>query len=487
VSLRRRGRSLFWTITGLFLLTLVLGTLVQALVTLAVLRPLEERDARARAELVASGLAADIAAWPGPPAAPALDTLLAGHRLELGPRPPWIVWLPRDGDMITEPRGRERLVSRLLGGNAAPDSAPAEPRAREPQIRLEVMARRSVVRGPEVLGEVLVLRPVRPNRGPGFQLSRSSLLFLPIAMAASVVAGLGIVRLLVRRLRALETLAARVTEGDLSVRIADTSGDEIGRLAGQLDHMTERLAEARDRVESTERQRRQLFADITHELATPLTTIRGYAETLLDPSVPVSDEERARYLRGVMAEARRLDRLIRDLFELARLEAGAAPLEKEPLDLAALCRNTIQRFEPRFRDARLALTWHPADGEAWIEADGHRMEEVLENLLVNALRYVPAGGAVEVSLAPVATGSVGFALSVSDDGPGIPLEELPHVFERFYRGAGARGAGGSHEDPGSGLGLAIVREIVERHAGTVRAVPCVPHGLSIVVELPARA
>src|SRR5207245_10875504 len=132
------------------------------------------------------------------------------------------------------------------------------------------------------------------------------------------------------------------------------------------------------------RQRRQRFADITHELVTPLTSIRGYAETLLDPHVTVSAPERSRYVHGVLDEARRLDRLIRDLFELARLEAGATPLVKERLDWAALCRNTIARFEPRFRGAGLKAVWGDSLEEAWIEADGHRIEEVLDNLLVNA-------------------------------------------------------------------------------------------------------
>jgi len=292
----------------------------------------------------------------------------------------------------------------------------------------------------------------------------------------------------------MELLAARVAEGDLTVRIADRSGDEIGRLAEQLDRMTERLATAREQLTENELQRRQLFADITHELATPLTSIRGYAETLLDPGVPVSPEERTHYVRGLLDESRRMDLLIRDLFELARLEAGAAPLTREPLDWAALCRNTIDRFQPRFQKAGLGLIWLGPPQEAWITADGRRMEQVLENLLVNALRYVPPGGRVEVRLTtgggPASGGTPMHRLVVSDDGPGIPGEELPLVFGRFYRGTGfARRAGGdpgAARDPGgSGLGLAIVREIVERHGGTARADTRSPRGLAITIEIPS--
>jgi signal transduction histidine kinase len=479
VTPARRGRSLFWTIAGLFLLTVALGTLLQALVADEVLRPLEARDARARAEIVASGLAADLAAAPAAATGEDLDSLLARRRPELGAHPGWILYRAADGTILGAAPARARFFEHPPAEGPAPGPPPERPRAHGPPGRTEMLARRAVVRGSTLLGEVQIMRPARPPGGPGFLATRTAILFLPIAMLASVVAGLIILRLLVRRLRALETLAARVTEGDLSVRIADTSGDEIGRLAERLDRMTERLAEARAQLEATERQRRQLFADITHELATPLTSIRGYAETMLDAHVQVSQQERTGYLRSVLEESRRLDRLIRDLFELARLEAGAAPLEKERLDWVALSRNTIGRFEPRFRDAGLALLWRGSLPQAWIEADGRRMEEVLENLLTNALRYVPAGGTVELSIERVGGIANRFRLTASDDGPGVPAEELSLVFERFYRGAGVRSSSGS------GLGLAIVREIVHRHGGEVRAGRREPQGTTFVVEIPA--
>ncbi len=521
-----RGRSLFWTITGMFLLAVVLGTLVQVFVAVAVLRPLEARESRARAEVVASGLAAEIATAPRPLEPAELDSLLRQHRASLGNRPGLIAYRSADGRITTDPPDRARFLARMLAVASALEARPAlpreggpppealgarppeggvpppepfeargrhgrggpeqlrdhdGPRAPGPPGRFDLVVRRPVMRGPERLGEIIVLRPLRP---PGYLFeSQTALLFFPIAVIVSVVMGLALVRMLVRRLRAMETLAARVADGDLTVRIGDTRGDEIGRLAQRLDRMTERLAEARTRVEASEEQRRQLFADITHELATPLTSIRGYAETLLDPAVPKSDDERGRFVRGVLEESRRLDRLIRDLFELARLEAGASPLEKERLDWAALCRNTAERFEPRFQAAGLALKWREAPAGAWLEADGHRLEQVLENLLANALRYVPKGGTVELALERGAASDERYRLVVSDDGPGLPAAELAHVFERFYRAPGGDAAG---DRAGSGLGLAIVREIVRRHGGTVAARAREPLGLVITIELPAR-
>ena len=485
MSGRAHGRSLFWTISGVFLLAIVLGSLLQVLIAVAVLRPLQAREARTRAELAASGLAADIAAVGGPWRPGQLTALFQKHHATLGPGPGIMGYRDGVGWRGTDPPNRSRFLDRVLVG-APPERPPGESRGPRPPERREVIVRRPVMRGAERLGEVVVVRPLWSHGGPPFFESGTELLFLPVTLILSVAVGLLVVRMLVRRLLAMETLAARVAEGDLSVRIGDPSRDEIGRLAGRLDRMTERLAEARARVEATEHQRRQLFADITHELATPLTSIRGYAETLLDPGVSVSDQERSRYVRGVLEESRRLDRLIRDLFELARLEAGAAPLEQEPLDWAALCRNTTERFTQRFRDAGLELRWSKAPAAAWVEADGHRMEQVLENLLVNALRYVPSGGTVELSLGRSPVHADRCRLVVSDDGPGLPPEERAHVFERFYRSAGARGAGAVVDGGGSGLGLAIVREIVERHGGAAIAEPREPHGLAIVIELPAR-
>ena len=481
-----KGKSLFWTIAAIFLLTAAVGTLLQALVASAVLQPLEEREARARAELNASAIATAIAAVPGTLRGAELDTLLARHRVAI--RPAWIVFRSSDGAAVSSPPGRVPISGAGPGRDSLP-SLPLAPRG-EARGRLEVLARRAVTRGPETLGEVEVVRRMWPRGALGFLEPQESLLLFPVAILASAFAGLVLVRLLMRRLRAMELLATRVAEGDLSVRIADRSGDEIGRLAEQLDRMTERLAAARDQLTENELQRRQLFADITHELATPLTSIRGYAETLLDPGVPVSPEERTHYVRGLLDESRRMDLLIRDLFELARLEAGASPLSEERIDWSALCRNTIERFEPRFRKAGLTLAWVGPESEAWIMADGRRMEQVLENLLVNALRYVPRGGRVEARLDAATERHPKHRLTVSDDGLGIPEEELPLVFRRFYRGtASARRAGsepGSGRDPGgSGLGLAIVREIVERHGGTAHAECGSPRGLVILIELPA--
>ena len=471
----RGGQSLIWVVTGAFLAAAIVGAILQALVVLAVLRPIEARETRSRAELAVTGIASAFATAPAAPAGADLDTLLSRTRVQYGLRPALLVVRWSGGGLTTWPSEFQRLAARLLSDSTT-----------DADGRGAVLARHALEHGGGPLGEVLAVR--RPPRGPRpGEPSTPLLLYIPIAVLLSAALGVLLVRLLVRRLRALEALAARVAAGDFSARVADPRRDEIGRVAGQLDRMAERLAVARDALLHHEQQRRQLFADITHELATPLTSIRAAAETMLDPRVPLSDNERTRYLRGVLDESRRLDRLIRDLFELARLEAGATPLELERLDWAALARNTLDRFAPRYAAAGLSLALGECPAEAWVRADGARLEQVLDNLLVNALRYVPPGGHVVLSLVPAGGSRERWRLTVRDDGPGLPADELPRVFERFYRGTVSRATPDPGANGGSGLGLAIVREIMERHGGEVRARSSSPRGLAIEAELPALA
>ena len=147
-------------------------------------------------------------------------------------------------------------------------------------------------------------------------------------------------------------------------------------------------------------------------------------------------------MRGVLEESRRLDRLIRDLLELARLEAGARRSRGSRSTGRRCAANTLERFEPRLREAGLSWTWRAVPAEAWIEADGRRVEQVLDNLLANALRYVPREGTVQLTLDRPPEHPNRFRLVVSDDGPGLPEEDLTRVFERFYRSSGHRAASG---------------------------------------------
>jgi signal transduction histidine kinase len=351
-------------------------------------------------------------------------------------------------------------------------------------LRFEILCRDTIPgAGPGITaprGEVVAILVLGPGQARSPFDRRHLLFFLPLAVVVAGAAGLLLFRAQVTRLRALEGLATRVASGDLAVRVGDDSPDEIGRLGRQLDRMTEAMAADAGRLERADQERRRLLADISHELATPLTSIRGFAETLLNPDVSVNDAERADYLKRMLAESEKLDLLIRDLLDLARMEGGSAPLERTRLDWASLCRNTVDRFDPRFRAEGLTLRWTGPLEEAPVLGDGRRLEQLLDNLLENARRYVPRGGTVEVSLDRADAGVPDrFRLTVRDDGPGFAPSDLPHVFERFRRGQASR------DLPGSGLGLAIVAEIAQLHGGEVRAAHREPHGAILTVEIPA--
>ncbi len=526
-----RSPSLLLTFAGAFLVALVLGGLLQGLVVLAVVRPVTAqwvaRDARDFATRAAVVLA-EGAAHPAPGGASLGMSAAAGNAEEVraalidvtGGRGAVLLFVARDGEIVASDRSllrwRRRVAIDLAKegyriGSADIASAPTPPRGpgargergergepgasgeRNERIdrgpALHVVARAPLVTTDGMSWEVLaVARDPRifawPIEWP-MELPRPGLLFLPVAALVAGGAGFALFRVLSRRLRRLEDHAERVASGDLSARIADPGSDELGRLGASLNAMTARLAEARLRVEEADGTRRRLLADVTHELATPLTSIRGYAETLLNPAVPMSAEERHSALDAIRDEAARMDRLVQDVLDLARLEAGAAMLEPEEIDWTALCRAAMRRFEHRFRESALTLRWrddprgvapggNAPDGIV-VRADARRLEQVIDNLLSNALRYVPAGGAVSVSIE--AHGEVA-RLRVEDDGPGFPSSDLPHVFDRFYRADAARAAGGS------GLGLAIVREIARRHGGEVRAENHLPQGARIDFEIP---
>jgi signal transduction histidine kinase len=513
----RRGRSLFWTFAGVFLLVLLIGTLLQIVITAAVLRPLAAQRVREQAGRTLDRVARELASLPDHEQTfPLIEVLRRAQTPDavqvlcmhdgrvipdrrLGPAPYGRVLrvLAAAGlvDTLTARDPMGRPTRPVLSGEQPFDDGPppgeGPPPGDRPSRRgppppgppgplriddLELLAHRPVIRDGDAWGTVALLGPTRTSLW-SLPESRGLVLFLPLAVLAAGGAGLIMARILARRLRALEAVAGRVIAGDLAARIEEHGSDEVGRLEERFNEMTGRLAAAHSEVEHTERQRRQLFADISHELATPLTSIRGYVETLLDPKVSTTPEERASYLADVLDESKRLDLLISDLLDLARLESESRPLKRVRLDWKALCANAARRLAPQFEGAGLRLEWAESAEAAWIEADGRRLEQVVDNLLLNALRYVPSGGTVWLALTPCAERR--FRLTVSDDGPGIPAADLPHVFERFFRAESVRAQGGT------GLGLAIVREIVHQHGGEVRAEQRHPRGAVFVVELPA--
>jgi signal transduction histidine kinase len=270
-------------------------------------------------------------------------------------------------------------------------------------------------------------------------------------------------------LRAVMDAADRVAEGDYTVRVREHGPLPLRALAHAFNAMTERLAHA-------DRQRRDLMADVAHELRTPLSVLQGRLEGLLDGVYPRDDAQ----LAALVDETHVLSRLIEDLRTLALADAGALRLERESTDVAALVRDTVLAFQPEAARLGVTLAMAPAQtgaGGPVVDLDPVRIRQVLANLLSNALRHTPAGRAITVSVdsPPLDSGLDAVAVAVADAGEGIAAEDVPLIFDRFYKGQASRG---------SGLGLTIARRLVAAHGGEVWAASQPGAGTTITFTLP---
>ncbi|MBB3140423.1 sensor histidine kinase [Halomonas organivorans] len=275
-----------------------------------------------------------------------------------------------------------------------------------------------------------------------------------LAVLISGLLGLVWFALLTRRFSRLTAAVQRFAQGQWQARLDDPGRDELGRLGEAFNHMAGTIEAQVRALRETDRQRRELVANLSHDFRTPLTSLRGNVEHLLErDDLPV--EERRRRLVGVLDNASRLTRLAQQLSTLARLDAYDSPLQCEAFSLAELAHDIVGKFQDQARQAGVTLAVEVDPGLPWVEADLGLIDRALANLIDNALRATPADGRVCLwAEAEEKTVRVG----VSDDGVGIAPEELPLVTQRFHRTRDSRARG-----EGSGLGLSIVREIGERH------------------------
>jgi len=264
-------------------------------------------------------------------------------------------------------------------------------------------------------------------------------ILLVILIAIAVGSG---VRRMTRPMSNLIDAARRIESGDYSAQVPEWGSPDIRSVARAFNSMSARL-------KSMDEQRRSFLADVTHELRTPLSVIRGQAEAISDGVYPAD----AAHLAPILDATEALDRLVEDLRTLVQTDAGNLILHKEPTDLGALIHDTVESFRSQAESAGLSLTTQFADKLPAAEVDPARIRQVIGNLLSNSIRHTPPGGSVKV--AAVSAGDQ-LTITVTDTGEGIPPDLLPHVFERFVKGANSTG---------SGLGLAIAHDIAIAHAG----------------------
>ncbi len=307
----------------------------------------------------------------------------------------------------------------------------------------------------ELVGMVLVtVGAVSGNQIDAYltQVGRATWLAALVAGLVALVLGGLITWGVTRPMRELTQAAEAIAAGDLSQRVHISGGDEIGELAAAFNRMAAELQQA-------EELRRQMTADIAHELRTPLSVIQGNVEALQDGVFPLTMEA----LEPIQAKTELLARLVEDLRNLALAEAGRLPLDRQPTDLAELVQRVIVGFHPAAEARSIDMTLLPAGPLPPADLDPQRIEQVLVNLLSNALRHTPNSGRIAVEISPA--GPDRLTARVTDSGPGIPAADLLRVFERFYRVDKGRARG--QDGDGTGLGLAVARSIVEAHGGKI--------------------
>jgi signal transduction histidine kinase len=304
-------------------------------------------------------------------------------------------------------------------------------------------------------------------------------------LAAVLAVGLSVVvmRLLTRRLSELDSAmrefeAASHGDGNASEPDAWRGGDEIDRLTAAFGRLASRIQAQVRALQSTDAMRREMLANVSHDLRTPLTTLQGYLEAL-QLAGSLSPEERREYVDVALRQTRRLIKLVQQLLEVAKLDAAQVPIVKEPFSLADLLQDVAQKFSLAAAERRVEIELDVASNLPWVVADIGLIERVLDNLIDNALRHSASGGRVVLRLE---AREHGVRVTVTDAGPGLSPEQAARVFDRFYRADPSRsGATGN-----AGLGLSIVKGILDLHGARVEVDGRAGQGARFAFELPVQ-
>ena len=276
---------------------------------------------------------------------------------------------------------------------------------------------------------------------------------------------------LTRNFRKISEAVRRFQQGDATARVQLKGRGELSRLADNIDDMADTIVEQMEEVKSVERLRRELIANVSHDLRTPLAAIQGYAETLLMKHDSLEEDKRRRFTQTILTGTERMKRLVDQLFELSKLETQQVKVEAEHFNLPELVTDVVAKYELIAREKGINLKTDIPQQLPTTYADIALIDRVLQNLIDNALKYTPAGGEILISLKPERTG---VSVRIADSGLGIPENDLPYIFERYRKGSAE----------GNGLGLAIVKKILELHQSIIRVESRLNEGTSFQFELP---
>ncbi|HWR07490.1 HAMP domain-containing sensor histidine kinase [Sporomusa sp.] len=318
---------------------------------------------------------------------------------------------------------------------------------------------------------LFLFSPVTGATRTALALEQLLLYSLGAGILAAVLIGLLMARSLTRPLADISRAAAAFAGGDYQSRTNAIKSDEIGQLGRTFNSMASELAQI-------EQNRREFLSDVSHELKTPVASIQALAETMLD-GLAKKPEQRERYLASIVGETKRIGRLVGDLLDLSQLESGELTIVREKISLSELITVHCTKLMPFLEAKSLIITTELPETIPPVIADPDRLGQVLANLLTNAIRHADTGSIIAITAHPH---QQQIALTVSNTGPGIPAEHLPHIWERFYRVEKSRSRG----DGGTGLGLAITKKLVEAMGGTVNASSTPGEITAFTITLPAK-
>ncbi|WP_051330785.1 sensor histidine kinase [Aneurinibacillus terranovensis] len=327
-----------------------------------------------------------------------------------------------------------------------------------------------IMQNGKTTGEVVMFSPTEPIR-QAVRLLQWMLMITGI-VTVLVVSGLLFIisRMVVRPLIEMKQATSEIAQGRYSTRVPVLGNDEVAQLAHSINHMS-------NEIQFYQNQRNEFLADIGHELRTPITYLKGYSEVLLRNDY--TPDELTQSLTIIYEQSNRLQRLVQDLFDLARMEQGNFSFCFVPLSLEDVVTDVLSLVESSMDEKKISLEYEPPAMPMSIEGDKQRLEQVLLNILENARRYTPSGGKVYVRLNGTKTSA---EIQIEDTGPGISSEELPFIMERLYRVEKSR----SQETGGAGLGLAISKKIVEAHHGSLHVESEVGVGTKFTIQLPLK-
>ena len=304
-------------------------------------------------------------------------------------------------------------------------------------------------------------------------------------MLFALAAGLVLFASLTGRLKRLANAmdAFRSGAGQAQIKflpqVSSHRADEIDRLGSTFTQMSARIEDQMEQLQRADATRRELIANVSHDLRTPLATLQGYIETLLLKEDSLGPEERRSYLQTAIKHCERLSKLVSELLELAKLDSSDIRVEREPFNLSELAHDVVQKFQLKAAEKQIALSTKIEEDPPFVNADIGLIERVLENLIENAIQNTPRGGTISLVLT---SQNEDVTIQVNDTGCGIPPEELAHIFDRFYQLDKSRKSGQNH----SGLGLAITQKILKLHDRSINVASALGSGTTFSFQLPVQ-